>query len=103
MHRLTRCLWIWLALAGGVPREAIAQTLLTWQQVKNLFEVANPTLLAGQIGVDQTKAQQVTAFLRPNPELTTTLDQIDPFTPNPYRPLGMTLPLISASYLLKVT
>ncbi len=92
---LTGCLWIALALAGS----ARAQKTLTWQQVRDQFEAANPTLQAGQIGVDETKAQQVTAFLRPNPELTTTLDQIDPFTINPYRPFGMTLPLISASYL----
>jgi outer membrane protein, heavy metal efflux system len=94
-HTLAGCLWIALALAGS----ARAQKTLTWQQVRDEFEAANPTLQAGQIGVDETKAQQVTAFLRPNPELTTTIDQIDPFTPNPYRPLGMTLPLISASYL----
>ncbi len=45
------------------------------------------------------RPRRSTAYLRPNPDLTTTLDQLDPFTPNPYRPLANTLPLISASYL----
>ena len=42
---------------------------------------------------------EITAFLRPNPSLTTALDQLNPFTPNPYRPLGSAFPLLSASYL----
>jgi cobalt-zinc-cadmium efflux system outer membrane protein len=49
--------------------------------------------------VDQSKAQEITAYLRPNPDATLTLDQIDPFSINPYRPLGNTLPLVSGSYL----
>jgi cobalt-zinc-cadmium efflux system outer membrane protein len=51
------------------------------------------------ISVDEAKAQEITAYLRPNPDMTTTLDQFDPFTPNPYRPLTNMLPLVSASYL----
>ena len=78
---------------------AAAQTARTWQQVRDQFEAANPAVLAARLGISEARAQEITAHLRPNPDVTTTLDQLDPFTPNPYRPLANTLPLISASYL----
>ena len=81
------------------PGIAAAQQTLTWDQVRERFEAANPTLRAAQLGVEENRAQEVTASLRPNPLVTTTLDQLNPFTPNPYRPLGETLPLVSGSYL----
>ena len=93
--RLSIGLLIALCLTKGVH----AQKAFTWQEVRDKFEARNPTLRASQLGVDEAKAQETTAWLRPNPDLTTTLDQLDPFTPSPYRPLANTLPLISASYL----
>ncbi len=78
---------------------AFAQTTLTWEQVKDRFEAANPTLRAGRIGIDESRAQEITAHLRPNPDLTTTIDQINPFTGNPYRPFGFALPFGGVSYL----
>jgi cobalt-zinc-cadmium efflux system outer membrane protein len=76
-----------------------AQTAFTWQQIKERFEATNPTLRAGQIGIDESKAQEITAYLRPNPDFTSTLDQIQPFNGNPYRPFGNALPLFTANYL----
>ena len=96
---LTRRLWIVAAIAGAVPGGAFAQNALNWQQVKDRFEATNPTMLAARIGIDESKAQETTAYLRPNPDMTTTLDQFAPFSGNPYRPLGSLLPLVSASYL----
>ncbi len=80
---------------------ASAQKSLTWQQVKEAFRSVNPTLLAGAANVEESRAQEITAHLRPNPELVTTLDQLDPFTPNPYRPFSNALPLVSANYLIE--
>ncbi len=99
-----RCRAGFLVVAGlstiGLCTSAFAQqTALTWQQIRDRFEAANPTLRAAMISVDEAKAQEITAYLRPNPDMTTTLDQFDPFTPNPYRPLTNMLPLVSASYL----
>ena len=92
-------LWIWFAIAC-LGNFAFAQpAALTWQQVRERFQSANPTLRAAQVGIEESKAQEITAYLRPNPDMTTTLDQLAPFNGNPYRPLGSTLPLISASYL----
>src|ERR1035438_4475640 len=79
MQRLTRCVSMVVAIAVTVPTGALAQQPLTWQQVKDRFEATNPTLRAGRIGIDESRAQEVTAYLRPNPDMTTTLDQIAPF------------------------
>lgn len=50
------------------------QHVFSWQEVRQKFEVANPTLLADKLTVDEFKAQEVTAYLRPNPNLTLTVD-----------------------------
>ena len=71
---------------------ALAQKALTWQQVRDQFETTNPTLRAARVGVDEARAQEITALLRPNPSMTATFDQIAPFNGNPYRPLGAALP-----------
>jgi len=67
--------------------------------VKDKFETANPALRAGEVGIQESKADEITAYLRPNPNMSVLLDQFDPFTPNPLRPLANVLPAISFSYL----
>jgi cobalt-zinc-cadmium efflux system outer membrane protein len=56
--------------------QALAQGPLTWPDVRTRFEAANPTLQADQLGVEESKALEITAFLRPNPQCGMTLDQI---------------------------
>ncbi len=51
-----------------------AQQSLTWEQVKSKFEAANPALKADALGVDEIRAEEITAYLRPNPQFTTTVD-----------------------------
>jgi cobalt-zinc-cadmium efflux system outer membrane protein len=51
------------------PRLAPAQQSLTWEQVKAKFETANPTLRADAFNVQEVKAEEITAFLRPNPQV----------------------------------
>jgi cobalt-zinc-cadmium efflux system outer membrane protein len=53
---------------------AWAQPALTWQEIRARFEAANPTLRAAQLSVDESRAQEITAYLRPNPELTLASD-----------------------------
>ena len=91
-----------LLLVSGLCGTVLAQTqnqALTWQQVRDKFETENTALNAAQLGVDESRAQEITAFLRPNPTTTATLDQFTPLWPNPYRPLGSLLPIVSTSYL----
>ena len=99
MQRQLRWLWLVAMIAGSVPSRAFGQKSLTWQQLKDQFEATNPTLQAGRSGIDEARALEITAHLRPNPNLTSTIDQLDPFSANPYRPLGFALPFVSASYL----
>ncbi len=72
---------------------------LSWEEVRARFEAANPSLLAGRIGIDEAKAQEITAYLRPNPTFNALLDQVDLFTTNPYRPLALSQPVGTVSYL----
>jgi len=90
-----------------LPTAILGQTALTWQQIKDKFEGANPTLRAARLNIDEARAGEITAYLRPNPTLTGTLDQLDPFVsaPSPttgtqgYRPLAFALPYGSIGYL----
>ena len=65
-----------------IPALLTAQQSLTWDQVKARFEAANPALKADALGVDEMKAAEVTAFLRPNPGIGLSSDglQIAPHT-----------------------
>ncbi len=68
--------WKYLALLVLLPSSARAQTPapLSWEQVRQRFEQNNPTLLAGKLGIDESKAQEITAYLRPNPNFTLSTD-----------------------------
>jgi cobalt-zinc-cadmium efflux system outer membrane protein len=57
-------------MSGGV----FGQTAFTWQQIKDRFAAANPTLKAGQLNIDESRAAEITAYLRPNPDLTLSTD-----------------------------
>jgi outer membrane protein, heavy metal efflux system len=83
MKRVWKRLGWGLALVVVLGSSALAQRALTWQEVRTKFEAANPTLRAGQIGIDESRAQEITANLRPNPNLTILTDQIDPFNGGP--------------------
>ncbi|MGB8259680.1 MAG: TolC family protein [Terracidiphilus sp.] len=62
------------ALLALLPALAAGQQALTWQQVRERFEAANPALRADALGVDEMKAAEITAFLRPNPQFTASAD-----------------------------
>ena len=51
-----------------------AQQPLSWEQVKTRFEANNPQLKADALGVDEMRANEVTAYLRPNPQFTFSTD-----------------------------
>ena len=53
---------------------AHAQQVWTWEQVRSRFETGNPTLLADALNIDESKAQEITAYLRPNPTFTLSAD-----------------------------
>ena len=101
MQFLLRRLWVVFLIAGCSTEAARAQKNLTWQEVKEEFERSNPTLRAARIGIDESRADEVTAYLRPNPDFTIAVDQVAAFSNNPdhYRPFSFALPYLSTSYL----
>jgi cobalt-zinc-cadmium efflux system outer membrane protein len=94
---LTAWLWLWIMFAAASAR---AQQALTWEQVRARFEQSNPTLLADKLSVDELRAQEITAFLRPNPTFTLSADgtQIAPEN-GVWRPFAGTFESPSISYL----
>src|SRR5260370_33758436 len=94
---MNKLLWKYVAVLAMFPycllaqTPAPAQTPLTWEQVRQRFEQSNPTLRAGQIGIDESKAQEITAYLRPNPSFNVTVDgtQLVPYN-GVHRPLAGT-------------
>ena len=55
-------------------QQAPASQPLSWDQVKARFEAANPALKADALSVDEMKAAETTAFLRPNPQFSFVTD-----------------------------
>jgi outer membrane protein, heavy metal efflux system len=82
------------------PALVPAQQALTWDQVRARFEAGNPALKADADSVDEMRAQEVTAYLRPNPQLGFTADgtQIAPDN-GVWQPFGGTFFVPSISYL----
>ncbi|MGA3176313.1 MAG: TolC family protein [Candidatus Acidiferrum sp.] len=76
MQRFIRGVCLMLVLAAGSGSVAQAQHALTWDEVKARFESDNPTLLADKLNIDESKAQEITAFLRPNPNVGLSTDGI---------------------------
>ena len=68
--------------------------------MKDRFELNNPTLLADKLNIDESKAQEITAFLRPNPDFTLSVDgtQIAPSN-GVWRPFAGTFETPGISYL----
>jgi cobalt-zinc-cadmium efflux system outer membrane protein len=66
--------WLGILIAGSLPAPVFAQTAFTWQQIKDKFEAANPTLKAAQLNIDESRAAEITAYLRPNPDFAFSTD-----------------------------
>lgn len=95
-----RCL-AWVAagilLLGG---RACGQGAFTWQQIRERFEQSNPSLKAAQISIDESRAEETTAYLRPNPDLTVATDgtQLTPYK-GVWQPFAGTQLTTSVGYL----
>src|SRR5438067_3269754 len=70
-----------IAVANCLGQGAFAQRVYTWTELRDRFLAANPTLQAAQINVNETRAQEITAYLRPNPDFTLATDgtQLTPY------------------------
>jgi outer membrane protein, heavy metal efflux system len=88
------------ALLALAPACIGAQQALTWEQVRARFEANNPALRADADNVDEMRAEEITADLRPNPQFGLTVDgtQIAP-DKGVWEPLQGTFEVPSISYL----
>ena len=86
--------------AGMLPAVTCAQTVFTWQQIAQKFEATNPTLKANQLSIDESRAAEITAYLRPNPDFSLSADgfQVNP-TNGVYRPFSGVVATPGISYL----
>jgi cobalt-zinc-cadmium efflux system outer membrane protein len=87
-------------LTAGLLPSACAQTAFSWEQIKEKFEAANPTLKAARINIDESRAAEITAYLRPNPDFGLSADgtQLTRYL-GVYRPFAGTQISPSVSYL----
>jgi cobalt-zinc-cadmium efflux system outer membrane protein len=100
MKVLSRRLCLASIVAALLAHSCLAQKALTWDEVRDKFDKANPSLLAGQIGIDESRASEITAYLRPNPGLTLSEDgtQLAPYR-GVWQPLTGTALTANFSYL----
>ena len=98
LNGMTNGLFGGLLLVSALP--GAAQPALNWDQVKTRFEAVNPMLKADQANVEEMKAEEITAFLRPNPQFTLTADgtQIAPHS-RTWTPTRGTYEVPNFSYL----
>ena len=100
MGRFARRLCFGVVLSTILVGVTSAQKPLTWGEIRQRFEANNPTLRAGQIGIDESRASEISAYLRPNPALTVLTDQIDPFPGGPaHGPFSFLLTSATLNYL----
>ncbi len=88
-----------LALSAGFIPVAFGQIApLNWEQTRARFLAQNPALMAGEISIEESRANEVTAGLKPNPQLGVTLDQVQLLPGGgPWRPISTTqfAPIVS--------
>jgi outer membrane protein, heavy metal efflux system len=101
--RMTRRRWApacLILILGFSPVGAFAQKAVSWREVRERFETTNPTLKAAQLGIDESRAAEITAYLRPNPDFSFAADgtQLTPYN-GVWRPFTGTQFTSSLSYL----
>ncbi len=98
--RMKKLLLLSAAALCALPAGHSAAQALTWDQVKARFEANNPALKADADNVEEMRAEEITAYLRPNPQFGATVDgtQIAPHD-GVWQPLTGTFVSPSVSYL----
>jgi cobalt-zinc-cadmium efflux system outer membrane protein len=72
MTRLCNAIFISHLMSAGI----FGQTAFTWQRIKDRFSARNPTLKAAQLNIDESRAAEITAYLRPNPDFSLAADGV---------------------------
>lgn len=101
MQRPIRRMYCSLLFAVScLAQNVLPPRALTWQETLDRFRTNNPSLLAGKTSIDESRAQEITAYLRPNPVTTLGWDQITPYKSNgELRPIWLTYAYGNTTYL----
>jgi cobalt-zinc-cadmium efflux system outer membrane protein len=94
--------WVQIALltVNCLSPSLLAQNAFNWREILDKFKAANPTLKAAQLNIDESRAAEITAYLRPNPSFTLSTDgtQLSRYQ-GVWRPLAGTQVSPGVSYL----
>lgn len=89
-----------LLAVGCMAQSGTASRTLTWQEAQQEFRTNNPQLLAGQVTIEESRADEITAYLRPNPDFTLSTDGTQITSHNGvWRPFSGTFVSPNVSYL----
>ncbi len=78
-----------MASAVNAQPDVAASSALNWEQIKARFLAQNPSVMAGQLTIDEAKANEITAGLRPNPQFDLSASGFQLFPgAGPFRPLS---------------
>lgn len=87
-------------MTSAVARLSCAQETFTWEALKQKFEATNPTLRAAQDNIAESRAEEITAYLRPNPDFGVSADGFQiTRSQGIWRPLSGVFEVPSISYL----
>lgn len=98
-HRHWRLCFSILFITRCFGQSVASNAPLTWQEAEKIFRANNPTLLAGQQNIDEARADEITAYLRPNPGLTIVADDLGLFSYHPFQPTANGIFATSVDYL----
>src|ERR1041385_1127948 len=59
------------------------QQTYSWEQLRDKFLASTPALKAARMNVEEWRATEIAAYVRPNPEITGTFDQMNFFSTQP--------------------
>jgi cobalt-zinc-cadmium efflux system outer membrane protein len=77
-----------------------AQQAYNWDQIRERFRTSNPTLKAAQLNIDESRAAEITAYLRPNPDFSLSADGVQiAKNQGVWRPLSGVVETPGVSYL----
>ncbi|HEY7210978.1 MAG TPA: TolC family protein [Bryobacteraceae bacterium] len=93
------CLGLLCTAAELLAQTAAGAHALSWQDTEARFKANNPALIAGQMAIDESRADEITAYLRPNPDLALGWDQLTLFHTDPFRPVWQSYAFGSLTYL----
>jgi cobalt-zinc-cadmium efflux system outer membrane protein len=71
--QLLFCLLLFVSVSSSSLK---AQKAYTWEEIRDRFSSVNPTLKANALNIEESRAAEITAYLRPNPDFSLSVDGV---------------------------